>query len=92
MFTIKPVDKDAIVKAANETGAIVTAENHNIINGLGSAVAEVVVENALVPVERVGVKDQYGQVGEVEYLAETYGLTAKYIVEAAKRTIARKQG
>lgn len=90
MFTIKPIDREAVIAAAKETGAIVTAENHNIINGLGSAVAEVVVEECPVPVERVGVKDEYGEVGEVEYLAERFGLTAKYIVEAAKKAISRK--
>ena len=61
------------------------SENHNIINGLGSAVAEVVNGRMPSSVERVGVKDEYGEVGEVEYLAERFGLTAKYIVEAAKK-------
>ncbi len=91
MFTIKPIDKDAILKAAHETGAVVTAENHNIINGLGSAVAEVLVEGKPVPMERVGVKDEYGQVGDVDYLANYYGLTAAHIVEAAKKVISRKE-
>ena len=76
IFTLKPIDSELIVKCAKETGALVTVENHNIINGLGSAVSEVVVENLPVPVERVGVKDRFGQVGPVDYLKETYGLTA----------------
>lgn len=90
MFTIKPIDRDAILAACQETGAIVTAENHNVINGLGSAVAEVVVENCPVPMERVGVKDEYGEVGEVEWLAERFHLTSKDIAAAAERVVARK--
>jgi transketolase len=90
MFTIKPVDKDAIIAAAQETGAIVTAENHNIYNGLGSAVAEVIVENKLVPMERIGVHDQFGEVGSVEYLAERFKLTAQDIALACEKAIQRK--
>ncbi len=90
MFTIKPIDTEAIIEAAKKTGAIVTAENHNIINGLGSAVAEVLSEHLPVPLERVGVEDRFGQVGTVPYLMETYGLTAQVIVEKARRAIARK--
>ncbi|MGI5849965.1 MAG: transketolase family protein, partial [Christensenellales bacterium] len=92
MFTIKPIDKEAIITAAAETGAIVTAENHNIYNGLGSAVAEVIVENKLVPMERIGIKDQFGEVGPVDYLAERFQLTAGDIVKACERVLARKQG
>ncbi|WP_097028148.1 transketolase family protein [Clostridium peptidivorans] len=90
MFTIKPIDKEAIVKCAEETGAIVTAENHSIINGLGSAVAEVIAENMLVPLERVGVYDKFGQVGPVDYLKEQYNLTYKDIMVKVKRVIERK--
>lgn len=90
MFTIKPIDKEAIVKCAEETGAIVTAENHSIINGLGSAVAEVIAENAPVPLERVGVYDRFGQVGPVDYLKEQYNLTYKDIMVKVKRVIERK--
>ena len=72
MFTVKPIDTAAIKKAAEETGAIVTAENHNIINGLGSAVAEALVESKPVPMERVGVKDHFGEVGSTEYLKEKF--------------------
>jgi transketolase len=92
LFTIKPIDREAIIDACQHTGAIVTAENHNIINGLGSAVAEVVVENEPVPMERVGVKDQFGEVGKTPYLQERYGLTAKEIVKAVKRVLERKRG
>lgn len=91
MFTLKPIDKEAVIKAAQETGAIVTAENHNIINGLGSAVAEVIAENELVPLERVGVNDRFGEVGPVNYLQETFKLTANDIVKKAKQALERKR-
>ena len=74
MATIKPLDEEAIIRAAKETGAIVTAEEHSIIGGLGSAVAEVLVENAPVPLVRVGVKDTFGESGEPDELLEKYGL------------------
>ncbi len=63
MFTIKPIDEDAIVSAAKETGAIVTAENHSIIGGLGGAVAEVLAEKYPAPLERIGIRDVFGEVG-----------------------------
>jgi transketolase len=91
MFTWKPIDEVAITDAAAATGAIVTAENHNIINGLGAAVSEVLVKNKPVPVEMIGVNDEFGQVGPLDFLADHYGLTDSYIVEAAKRVMARKQ-
>ena len=90
MFTVKPVDRDEIEKCARETGCIVTAENHNIIGGLGSAVAEALVETCPVPMERVGVQDQFGEVGSVEYLKERFKLTPEEIVRKAKIAIARK--
>lgn len=90
MFTIKPIDSELIIKCAQETGAIVTAENHSVINGLGAAVAEVVNDNCLIPLEKVGVQDLFGQVGDVEFLKETYGLTAADIANKAKKAIARK--
>lgn len=90
MFTIKPIDRESIVRAAKETGAVVTAENHNVINGLGSAVAEVLGEEMPVPLERVGVQDEFGEVGSVDYLKERFGLTAEKIVERAKKAVARK--
>lgn len=90
--TLKPIDKGTIIKAALETGALVTAEEHNIIGGLGSAVAEVIVENAPVPLERVGVRDTFGESGKPEELLEKYGLTVKDIREAAYKVIKRKKG
>jgi transketolase len=91
MFTIKPIDKELIIKSARETGAIVTAENHSIINALGSAVAEVLGENIPVPLERVGVKDLFGEVGPVGYLRDKFELTAEEIVIKVKKAIARKK-
>lgn len=91
MYTIKPIDQELIIRCAKETGAIVTAENHNIINGLGAAVAEVVNENCLIPIEKVGVQDRFGQVGDVEFLKREYGLTAENIAAKAKKAISRKK-
>ncbi len=90
IFCWKPIDQDAILKAAMETGAIVTAENHNVINGLGSAVAEVIVKNKPVPIEMIGVQDEFGEVGPLDYLSERFKLNAPYIAEAAQKAIARK--
>ncbi|MBR6682561.1 MAG: transketolase family protein, partial [Clostridia bacterium] len=84
MATIKPIDKDILVKAAKETGAIVTAEEHSVIGGLGSAVCEALAESCPVPVTRVGVQDKFGRSGKVPPLLEMYGLTAKDIAEKAK--------
>ena len=90
MFTIKPIDEQAIIKAAQETGAIVTCENHNIINGLGSAVAEVIVENCPVPMERVGVRDLFGEVGPESYLREKFNLTCNEIINRTKIVLDKK--
>ena len=92
MHTIKPIDEEAIVKASIETGAIVTAEEHNVIGGLGSAVAEVLTAKCLAPLERVGVEDCFGRSGEACALLKRYGLTAEHVVEKARRAIARKTG
>jgi len=90
IHTIKPIDKDAIVKAAEQTGAIVTCEEHSIIGGLSSAVAEVLVENLPVPMERVGVRDTFGESGIPKELLKKYGLTVDDVVLAVKKVIARK--
>ncbi len=89
--TIKPIDRDIILDAARSTGAIVTAEEHNIIGGLGSAVAEVVCEGCPVPVVRMGVEDKFGHSGKVPPLLEMYGLTVENLVAKAKATIALKK-
>ncbi len=91
MATIKPIDEEIVIKAAKETGAIVTAEEHSIIGGLGSAVAEVLVENCPVPMQRVGSCDEFGRSGKPYPLLEKYGLDAKTIVEKAKEVIAKKK-
>ena len=91
IHTIKPIDRDIIINAAKETGAIVTAEEHNIIGGLGSAVAEVVCEACPVPVVRVGVEDQFGHSGKVPPLLEMYKLTPANIVAKAELAISLKK-
>ena len=91
IHTIKPIDRDILAKAAAETGALVTAEEHNIIGGLGAAVTEVICETAPVPVVRVGVNDTYGHSGTVPALLEQYGLTPAKIAEAAKKAVALKK-
>ena len=91
IHTIKPIDKDIIIKAAKETGAFVTAEEHNVIGGLGSAVAEVLVQNYPAPLKMVGVEDKFGKSGKPEKLLEMYGLTAANIVEKAKEVIKLKK-
>lgn len=90
IHTIKPIDKDIIIKAAKETGAIVTAEEHNIIGGLGSAVSEVLSENYPVKIKRVGVKDKFGKSGKPEELFKKYGLTSEAIVTAVHEILANK--
>ena len=82
MSTIKPLDEVAIIHAARETGAIVTAENHNVINGLGSAVAEVLVENVPVPMRRVGIRDLFTESAPYDQLFQKYGLTSEAIQDA----------
>lgn len=90
MHTIKPLDKEIVAAAARETGAIVTAEEHNIIGGLGSAVAEAVCEICPVPVMRVGVEDKFGASGPAVEMLKIYGLTADHIVEKAKEAVKAK--
>lgn len=91
MYTVKPIDTKLLIRCAKETGAVITAENHNIIGGLGDAVGAALLENNLaVPMEKVGVQDRFGSVGPQDYLQEEYGLTAKAVVEAVKRAIRKK--
>ncbi|MBR3680982.1 MAG: transketolase family protein [Clostridia bacterium] len=91
IHTIKPLDTELILAAAKESGAIVTAEEHSVIGGLGSAVAEAVGEGCPVPVLRVGVNDMYGRSGRVPELLEIYGLTAQNIADKARKAIALKK-
>ncbi|MBR3754503.1 MAG: transketolase family protein [Clostridia bacterium] len=91
MATIKPIDKDIVIKAAKETGVIVTAEEHSVIGGLGSAVADVVCENYPVPVLKVGVEDKFGASGPAVEMLKIYGLTAENIAKKAKAAVALKK-
>ena len=90
MFTWHPIDKELIVESAAKTGAIVTAENHRLATGLGSAVANVLMDNIPVPLGRIGIGESYGEVGDLPYLLKRFQLTAQDIVDMAKKTIMRK--
>jgi transketolase len=92
MVSVKPIDIEAISKAARETGAIVTVEDHNIIGGLGSAVAEVIVGSIPVPVEMVAIQDKFAESGNAAELREKYRLTCGDIIRAVKRVMNRKGG
>jgi len=91
LHTIKPIDKELIIRAAQETGAAVTAEEHSIIGGLGGAVAEVLSENCPIPLARVGVKDMFGESGKPDELLVKYGLTENDIAAALRSVLKRKK-
>ena len=91
MSTVKPIDQEAIILAAQQTGAIVTAEEHSIIGGLGSAVAEVLSEQYPVPLKRIGINDCFGISGAADELLNHYGLTSQAIVQAVKEIIPKKK-
>lgn len=91
IHTIKPIDKQLLINAAKETGAIVTVEEHSIIGGLGSGVAEVVTEEYPIPVVKVGIKDTFGESGKPNELLKAYGLTTEAIVEHSKKAISLKK-
>ena len=90
VHTIKPLDRETILRSARETGAVVTAEEHNVLGGLGGAVAELLAEENPVPVVRVGIRDVYGESGAWRELLAKYGLTAQNIVKAAKRAMEKR--
>jgi transketolase len=91
MSTIKPLDKSTVMRMVSETGAIITAEDHNIIGGLGSAVAEVIAENKLnVIFERIGVKDQFAESGPYKELFKKYGLDEETMVKVVRNAISKK--
>ncbi len=90
IHTIKPLDKELITAAARATGAVVTAEEHTVVGGLGAAVCEALSESCPTPVLRVGVEDEFGRSGQVPELLEIYGLTAKNIADKARAAIALK--
>ena len=89
-FCWKPLDEATLAHWAGVCGCVVTAENHNVVGGLGSAVASALTKTHPAPVEMVGVQDEFGEVGTVDYLQNRFGLTAAAIVSAAERAIARK--
>lgn len=91
MHTIKPLDRDALLESAMRTGAVVTVEDHNIINGLGSAVAEVLVEEYPVPMSRIGLQDTFAESGAYDDLLAHYGMDAGHIVKAVHKVISRKR-
>ena len=91
IHTVKPIDKDIIIKAAKETGAIITAEEHNVCGGFGSAVAEVVVQNCPVMMKFVGVQDRFGESGRPDELLDAFYLTAKDIAKAAESLLKNKK-
>jgi len=91
IHTIKPIDREIIANAAKNTGAIVTAEEHNVNGGLGSAVAEVLCETCPVPMLRVGTQDVFGKSGKPYELLKEYGLSAENIAENVKKAIAMKK-
>ena len=88
--TVKPMDTAAIMKVASDCGAIVTVEEHQIMGGMGSAVAEVLAQNYPVPLEFVGMPNTFGESGQPEELLEKYGMSVKFIKEAVKKVILRK--
>ncbi len=90
MFTIKPLDREAVIDWATRTGAVVTAENHNRMGGLYSAVSEVLAECCPTPAACVAVEDEFGEVGPQDYLQKRFGLTAEHIAEAVRSVVARK--
>lgn len=90
MHTIKPLDEEAVLSAARETGALVTAEDHLVAGGLGGAVAELLASRCPIPLERIGLQDTFGETGDPERLFEKYGMTAEDLAAAARRAIARK--
>ena len=91
IHTVKPIDQDTIIKYAKKCGAAVSAEEHNVMGGMGSAVAEVLTDQYPIPLKRVGVNDTFGESGEAQELLNKYGLTSGHIEEAARQAIAMKR-
>lgn len=91
IHTIKPIDREAVVKSAKKTGRVVTCENHNVIGGLRSAVAEVLTEECPVYIKAVGINDHFGEVGKMPFLSEKFGLTCDDIVKAVKEVMAKSK-
>ncbi len=89
MFTLKPFDAETVEQEAKRTGIILTCENHNYLSGLGSAVAEVIAERAPAKLGRVGIKEEFGEVGPVDYLKERFGLRGEDITAAALKLLGK---
>jgi len=90
--TVKPLDKDTIVSSARKTRAVVVCEEHSIIGGLGSAIAEILSEESPVPMKRVGIRDVFGTSGDPDELMEYFGLTSRHILEAARVLLGKRSG
>lgn len=90
IHTLKPLDRQLVLDSTGKTGAVVTAENHSVLNALGSAVAEALAEECPAPLTRVGVQDHFGEVGLTKFLQEKYGLTAQAIVQAAHNSMKKR--
>ena len=90
MHTVKPLDKDALLKAASECGALVTVEEHTVVGGLGGAVSEYLTESCPVPVLKVGVQDTFGESGEPEEILEKYGLTSEEVIKKVRKVLTLK--
>ena len=91
VHTIKPIDVNAIVKSAKKTGKVITAEEHSVIGGLGSAVAEILSENCPVPMIRLGMRDSFGESGEPEELMQKYGLTSVNLINLIKKLVYKNE-
>jgi transketolase len=91
MPTVKPIDRAEVVRAARETGAIVTVENHSCLGGLGSAVTEIACDECPVPVTRVGIEDRFGQTATLDWLLREYGITSEHVVKAVEAILPRKR-
>lgn len=91
VHTIKPIDRETVIASAKKTGAVVTCDNHNVMGGLKSAVAEVLIEECPVPLKAIGVQDHFGEVAKMDYLKKKYHMTAEDIIAAAKEVISKKR-
>ena len=90
VHTIKPIDRETVIASVKKTGCAVSCENHNIIGGLGSAIAEVLTQEYPVPMEYIGTKDHFSEVGKTDYLVKKYHMDAESIKEAAKKVMQKK--
>ena len=90
MASIKPMDEEAVIRAAKDAGAVVTVEEHQVAGGMGSAVAEVLAKNHPVPIEFIGVQNRFGESGAPSELIEAFGMGVSHIQSAAKKVIGRK--